>query len=145
MTFRILGGTMLALWTVAAAGALGAQETKAPQSVLDGVYTEEQAKRGEAVYAETCATCHGASLAGGEMAPALVGPDFIAGWKPQTVNDLFERVRLDMPQDNPGILTPQQTADVVSFLLSAGKYPAGTSELPKENDALKTIKLEAPK
>ncbi|MBI4486124.1 MAG: cytochrome c, partial [Acidobacteria bacterium] len=111
----------------------------------DGVYTEEQAKRGEAVYAETCATCHGAGLAGGEMAPALVGPDFIAGWKTQTVNDLFERVRLDMPQDNPGILTLQQTADVVSFLLSAGKYPAGQSELPKENDVLKTIKFEAPK
>ncbi len=136
---------MLALWTVAAVSALNAQEPKAPQSVLEGVYTEEQAKRGETVFAETCANCHGANLAGGEMAPALVGPDFIAGWKTMTLNDLFERVRLDMPQDNPGILTPQQTADVVSFMLSAWKYPAGKTELPKEHDVLKTIKIETPK
>lgn len=80
MTFRILGGSLLAVWTLAAVAALGAQEAaKAPQSVLDGVYTDEQSKRGEAIYSQTCASCHGDKLAGGEMAPALAGPDFLAG------------------------------------------------------------------
>ena len=35
-------------------------------SVWDGVYTEEQAGRGQALYAKECASCHGASLSGGE-------------------------------------------------------------------------------
>jgi mono/diheme cytochrome c family protein len=131
----------LTVWAVAAVNTLGAQ---APTSVLQGVYTKEQAKRGEAVYAETCASCHGSKLEGGEMAPALAGPDFQAGWAgKQTVNDLFVKVHQEMPQDNPGTLTPEQAADAVAFVLAGNKYPAGKTELTK--DGLKAIKIEAPK
>ena len=47
---------------------------QAQKTVWDGVYTEEQAKRGAEVYAEKCAMCHGDSLGGVESAPALTGP-----------------------------------------------------------------------
>jgi mono/diheme cytochrome c family protein len=145
-TFRTLGGTLLAAWTIAAVGAsMGAQEPAAAGSVLDGVYTEDQAKRGEAFYAEFCASCHAPALTGGEMAPALVGGDFNADWVGLTLNDLFERVRVSMPQNNPGSLSRQQNADIIAFMLSAGKYKAGKTELPKEAEALKTIKFEAQK
>src|SRR5438876_3128832 len=39
------------------------------RSVWDGVYTEEQAKRGESIYRKECAVCHGDMLTGGESAP----------------------------------------------------------------------------
>lgn len=142
MTFRILGGALLAAWAVAAAHVTAAQ---APTSVLDGVYTEEQAKRGEAIYSGTCATCHGATLNGGEMAPVLAGSDFVNGWLKQTVADLFIKVHEEMPQDNPGTLTPEQSADAVAFVLSSNKYPAGKTELTKDADVLKAIKFEPPK
>jgi S-disulfanyl-L-cysteine oxidoreductase SoxD len=147
MRFRILGGTLLTVWAVSAVSAMSGQEPQAaaPTSVLGGIYTDEQAKRGETVYAQTCANCHGATLAGGEMAPALTGPDFIAGWMKQSVHDLFVRVHEDMPQDNPGTLTPEQASDAVAFVLATNKYPAGKSELPTDKDVLKNIKFEAPK
>lgn len=129
--------------TPAPAGAPDAQA--APTSVLDGVYTPDQAKRGEQLYGQYCASCHGPALTGGEMAPALVGGDFATDWIGLTLDDLFERIRVSMPQDSPGSLSRQQNADVLAFVLSAGKYPAGTSELPREAEVLKTIKFEAPK
>ena len=64
------------------------------QSVWDGIYTEEQAKRGRALYSETCAACHAADLSGGEMAPALAGTDFMSNWNGLSVDDLFERIKV---------------------------------------------------
>jgi hypothetical protein len=46
-----------------------------------------------------------------------------------------------MPGDNPGSLNRQQVADVVSFILSFNKYPAGQMELATDGDALKAIKI----
>lgn len=61
---------------------------QAARSVWDGVYTAEQAKRGEALYGEHCASCHGAALAGAEAAPALTGFEFSANWNGLTLGDL---------------------------------------------------------
>ena len=49
---------------------VGAQATK---SVNDGVYTAEQAKRGDVLYKEQCATCHGDNLEGSGPMPPLNG------------------------------------------------------------------------
>jgi cytochrome c len=115
------------------------------RSVWDGVYTEEQATRGRALYSSECASCHGSELTGGEMAPPLSGGEFMAGWDGLTVGDLFERIRISMPQNSPGSLSGQQNADILSFLLSANKFPAGTTEMPKEAGILKQIKFEVKK
>ena len=119
-----------------------AQPTK---SVWDGVYTEEQANRGKQGYADQCSACHGPELTGGEMAPALAGGEFIAGWDGLTVGDLFERIRISMPQNSPGTLSGQQNADILAFVLASNRFPAGSSELAKESMILKTIKFEAKK
>jgi mono/diheme cytochrome c family protein len=119
-----------------------AQTTK---SVWDGVYTEEQAKRGQPMYAENCASCHGPELMGGEMAPPLATGDFLSGWDGLTVGDLFERIRISMPQNAPGSLSGAQNADILAFILSANKFPAGKDELGNQAMMLKTIKFEAKK
>ncbi len=115
------------------------------KSIWDGVYSEEQGTRGKALYAQECASCHGSELTGGEMAPPLAGGEFMAGWDGLTIGDLFERVRISMPQNAPGSLSGQQIADVLSFVFSSNKFPAGTSELPKEAGILKQIKFEVKK
>jgi len=48
-----------------------------------------------------------------------------------------------MPQDNPGALTREQDADVIAFVLSINKLPAGKAELPAQSEMLKQIKFEA--
>jgi cytochrome c len=115
------------------------------KSIWDGVYTEAQATRGKALYAEQCASCHGGELTGGEMAPPLAGGEFMAGWDGLTIGDLFERVRISMPQNAPGSLSGQQNADILAFMFSANKFPAGAAEMPKEAGILKQIKFEVKK
>jgi mono/diheme cytochrome c family protein len=110
--------------------------------VKEGIYSEEQAKRGEVVYAETCANCHGERLEGIDMSPALVGGTFTSNWNTLTLGDLFDRIRTTMPMDRPGTITPQQNADVIAYMLKANQYPAGGSELANTVTPLKTIRIE---
>jgi len=116
-----------------------------PKSVWDGVYTEEQAKRGETIYGKECAACHGPELMGGESAPPLTGGAFLANWNGLTLGDLFDRVKKTMPQISPGKLTRQQNADVLAFMLSRNKFPPGKTELYKQSEMLKEIRFESEK
>jgi|SRR2546427_4095887 len=122
---------------------LRAQATS--RSVLDGVYTDEQAKRGETTYSTSCASCHGPALAGTEMAPPLTGKSFLDNWTDTTVSDLFQKINVAMPADDPGSLKKEQTSDIVAFILATNKVPAGKTELGSEAEALKQIKIVAPK
>jgi len=115
------------------------------RSVWDGVYTEDQAKRGETIYRKECAACHGAMLTGGESAPPLTGGPFLANWNGLTMGDLFDRIRKTMPQTNPGRLTRQQDADILAFMLSVNKFPAGKTELYRQSEMLKEIRFESAK
>ena len=115
------------------------------KSVWDGIYTDAQADRGKQLYSDACASCHGPELTGGEMAPPLVGGDFTSDWNGLTVGDLFERMRISMPQNAPGSLTGQQNADILAFMLQANKFPTGTAELAKDAMMLKAIKFETKK
>jgi S-disulfanyl-L-cysteine oxidoreductase SoxD len=126
-------------------GAPGTPADTALRSVLDGAYTEEQAKRGQPLYSRECASCHGAMLEGGEEAPPLSGGTFTSNWNGSTVGDVFERIRLTMPADNPGRLSRQDDADVLAYMLSVASFPAGKAELATQTEVLKQIRFEASK
>ena len=144
MNMRYLAVAIIPFVTVVALRpSVRAQESS--KSVWDGIYTQAQADRGKGLYSEQCASCHGSELTGGEMAPPLSGGEFMAGWDGLTVGDLFERIRISMPQNAPGSLSGQQNADILAFVFNANKFPAGESELPKEAGILKTIKFEVKK
>jgi len=115
------------------------------KTTLDGVYTAPQAARGQKLYADSCASCHGDDLSGGGQAPALVGKDFNVDWNDLAMSDLFERTNGTMPADKPGTLTPAQTVDAIAFLLQKGSFPAGQTELSADAAALKAIKFVAPR
>ena len=132
----------LALPAFVADWTLSAQQT---QSVWDGIYTKEQAKRGEQLYSQRCASCHGSDLTGGETAPGLADGQFRSNWDGISVGDLFERIRISMPQDGPASLTRQQYADVVAFLFFKSDFPAGKTELPTRTEVLRQITFKAAK
>ncbi len=115
------------------------------RTAWDGVYTEDQAKRGELIYHKECAACHGDMLAGRESAPPLTGGAFLANWNGLTMADLFDRIRKTMPQSAPGRLTRQQDADILAFMLSVNKFPAGKTELYRQSEMLREIRFEATK
>ena len=115
------------------------------KTTLDGIYSEAQASRGEKVYAASCVSCHGEDLSGGGQTPPLAGKEFNGDWNDLSMGDLFDRTHLSMPADKPGSLTPEQTVDVISYLLKKGSFPAGQADLPTDTAALKAIKFVSPK
>ena len=114
------------------------------KTTLEGIYTEAQATRGEKIYADSCASCHGPDLSGGGQTPGLAGKEFNMDWNDLSMGDLFDRTRATMPADAPGTLKGEHTADVIAYLLRKGNFPAGQTELPADLTALKGIKFVAP-
>ena len=121
-----------------AVAAIGAQA----QAASAGVYAAEQATRGEVVYKEQCAACHGDNLEGSGPMPPLAGMDFLANWKGKTLGDLYEKTQTTMPATAPGTLTPEQTADVLAYMLKGSNYPAGTAALDSKMEALTPITID---
>ena len=126
-----------AVLCVGSAAALAASRT-----VWDGVYSSEQAGRGQAAYNSKCARCHGDALLGGENSPALVDSDFLEKWNGKSVGELVERTRKTMPSDGPGKLSRQQCADIVAYLLSANGFPGGKSDLATDLAVLNEISIQ---
>lgn len=134
----IVAGSLAAL-----GGAVQAQS--AAKSVWDGIYSEEQASRGAGVYSQRCGACHGVAMNGTGEAPALTGGEFVSHYDQMTVGDLYDRVRVTMPQNDPGALSRDEYADVVAFLLKQNGFPAGGAALDKRSEVLATIGFTAQK
>ena len=148
MTFRIAAGGVLILiaaGTLRTIGAPAVVSAQPPKSSWSGVYSDGQAKRGEALYVENCAACHTPDLTGGELAPPLTGPAFLARWNNKALGELFDYMRSAMPLNSPGGLDPQQNADILAFMLRKASYPVGQMDLPFQGGALNEIKLLATK
>jgi len=135
-------GFLAAASAVMLAATIGARAQQ--RTVWDGVYTDEQATRGEELYASTCVKCHGATLQGnGEGALPLTGATFKSTWNGVSLGAMFDRVRLSMPQDKPATMTRQQVADLLAFILRANKFPAGKEELARQTDLLNAIVFQS--
>lgn len=114
----------------------------ASRSVWDGVYSKEQAARGQKVYQEECLKCHGENLTG-DAAPALVGAEWLPKWNGKTAGDLFGLVRKTMPTDDPGNLSTRQYSDILAYIFSVNEFPAGQKELDRDPAVLNEIRIEA--
>jgi cytochrome c len=114
------------------------------RSVWDGVYTEKQAQRGSDLYGPKCSGCHGDDLEGDVVEhPALAGGDFMWKWNGSTLAPLFQRIHRDMPLNNAGSLTRDQSVDLLAYILSMNRLPASQRELPSDPAALGQIRVEA--
>ena len=152
----------IGIWLLAATVSVGAQEpVRFTRSVSDGVYTTQQAQRGEPLYRSYCAYCHGPDLLGrtdfpppppdlpppefrGRFKPGtppLKGATFISNWTDLSLDNLFERNRISMPQNAPGSLSRQQNADILAYVLQENGYSPGNGELGLTKEALDTIRI----
>ena len=138
----------LTAWLTSAAlavSAIGAERAQdgakagSRRTTWDGVYTDEQATRGKALYARSCAGCHKADLRGDGTAPSLVEEDFAFQWGDETVGELFQRIRKLMPSDRPNSLPAESYRDIVAFILQANAFPPGPVELSADADALNQL------
>lgn len=116
---------------------VGTAVAQSERSVWDGVYTEDQAVRGQNVFTGSCSACHNVA--------DFSGPSFLMQWEASTALDLFTLVQKTMPMDNPGSLRPQDYADVISYFFRLNAIPAGKVELDTEAEHLKLIHIEQKK
>ena len=135
------GAATVALALVATAAVSAAQSGS--RSVNDGVYTAEQAARGQALYDEQCASCHGPIRAFvPEMAALLGDHTFRARWRGRPLGELFDLIRQTMPQDALGSLSPAQSAELVAYILSGNRKPVGPTPLADDAERLGRIRFE---
>jgi quinoprotein glucose dehydrogenase len=115
-------------------------------SVWTGVYTKEQAARGQSAYRDHCSYCHHDDLLGGEdlevVPPALVAAEFEERFYGRSVGELYQRIAETMPWRAKS-LTPPVYIDIVSFLLKENGFPAGATELPPNQQQLDQILITA--
>ena len=139
---------LIAAAVVFVAAAINSSAFSQPASgttVWDGVYADEQSKRGAEVSKASCVSCHGDELAGSDLAPALRGDDFRGAWSGRTAAELFEKIQTTMPADRAGTLKPQQSADLAAYIFKINDYPAGAADLASEMPALQQIKITSKK
>ena len=119
---------------------------QAGKTTAEPVYTAAQAARGETVYTKSCIECHLRDLTGGNPesapAPALTGTEFTSYWNGKSIGDVWDAIRMNMPKSDPGTITPEQSADILAYIISFNRGPAGSTELPAQADVLKTIKFK---
>jgi S-disulfanyl-L-cysteine oxidoreductase SoxD len=104
------------------------------KTTQSGVYSREQAARGQDVYMGTCRTCHSAD--------AYTAATFTAKWEGKPLSELFLFIRDQMPKNEPGSLAPEEYADVLAYLLRINRMPAGNTDLPTEADQMKSIRFQ---
>jgi len=143
-SIALASAVIVAGLAMAGSVAVTAQEA-ARRNVWDGIYTADQAQRGEAAYAQRCSVCHGGQLNGTGEAPGLVGGEFISHYNELSVGELFDRIRTTMPMDNPNSLSREEYADILAFLLKFNEFPAGETPLDRRSEMLGMIDFVAQK
>lgn len=121
---RTIIGPGLAAFLLAAGGA-----NADPRTINDAIYTDEQAEVGEKLYAEHCLACHDKKY----FRPVL------KAWEGQPLGLLYTVMSASMPESNPGALPRKDYVDILAYILSLNRYPAGESELDYKDGTLDGI------
>jgi len=139
-------GAALCLLLLLAGVPLASGQDASKGSIWSGVFTDAQARRGEAAFQSNCAACHGKTLqATNPDAPNLTGPSFSTSWQGKPVADLFALMRSSMPLGAGGSLSDPEYLDIVAYILKFNGYPAGDRELGPDDQMLKQIVIEPKK
>lgn len=105
-----------------------------PVSVYTGVYSDDQADRGQRLQRQNCAACHSTSdWSAGRL---------LSGWSGQTAFDLVSHIRNTMPLNAPGSLSLQEYTDIFAYMLELNDVPAGAGELEATDAALQAVEIE---
>ena len=132
-----------ALFVVFGAAAAAQSTDSSTTTVWQGVYSEAQAARGKVEYTTHCASCHRDDLGG--YNEIIKGARFMEKNRESVLQLFFEKTRTTMPRGAPASLTDKAYVDIVSYVLKANEFPAGTAELRVEDlSKIKVVGKDGP-
>lgn len=99
-----------------------------------GVYSREQAARGQQVFLTLCKNCH--------TPESHTSDAFVAKWNGKSLSELFQYIRDQMPKNEPGSLSAEEYADVLAYVLRLNRIPAGDADLPADANETKSIRID---
>ena len=111
----------------------GGPARAAPRSTLTGVFLLEQAGKGQELYAGRCRSCH-------TQAAHIV--NFKTNWAGRPLAEPFQYISENMPKDNPGTLSSEETTVVLAYFLQLIGMPPGKDSLPADSAALSEIRID---
>lgn len=97
-----------------------------------GMFTSEQAVRGEQRFRQACSMCHSIEEQAGSLR---------ARWGNGTLADLFKVLVTTMPQNTPGTLSPDDYASIVALYLRQSGHAPGATELPSDPARLSQMRI----
>lgn len=132
-TTLALTGSFL-VWAVALGFSGAAAEPVVQKTTNDGVYTKAQADGAKALYDKVCLDCHPFTVAEKKKPKDIpLGEEpFIEEWEGRSVRELISIIALTMPNDGSAVVTDEEAADLVAYILQRNNYPAGSTPLTKD-------------
>jgi glucose dehydrogenase/cytochrome c5 len=104
------------------------------------IYSQAQALRGQQVFDDKCAHCHGVNTWG----PSLQGNSFWSSWNQKTARSLYSTIIGAMPPDQPGSLSEKTLLDITAYLFQANGFPSSEKEITSPSD-LNSVRVVQPK
>jgi mono/diheme cytochrome c family protein len=96
-------------------------------------FSEAQADRGRDIFRAACTECHYSS--------EFSDSQFKFKWSRRSAGNLYDLIQTSMPETAPGSLSPEETVDIVSYVLRMNGFEAGSAELAPDPDVLDGISL----
>ena len=124
---RYAVGTACCAFVIVAASSI-AGDARQLRPLTAGVYSAEQATRGQELYDDQCASCHGVEMEG-SIGPPMVGDAFMANYSERPLTTLVDKIQNTMPFQSAGTLSREQSIDLAAYILQGGEFPAGQAEL----------------
>jgi mono/diheme cytochrome c family protein len=125
----------IAVLSAATLWGLSAQDRQ--RTIRDGVFSPQQAARGQRLFESICTNCH--------EIEEFTGPDaYLEGVEGESLWDTFDFVSSEMPEDDPGSLKPEEYAAVLAYIFSVYGMGSGESDLPLDRDSLRAITIARP-
>ena len=134
---RVAGFSLVLLLAAAFAFPVAGWAQSAPpasRSTRAGVYTADQALKGQELYVMHCVSCHSAIT--------HTGPEFAGKWEGRPFWELYSFVRDAMPKSDPGSLTEREYITVLAYVLKMNGMPPGEAALSTDSTELSRIRIE---
>ncbi len=104
-----------------------------PETTLDGIFTVEQANRGEGLFDTHCVRCHSIQ--------EFSGPAYGSIWVGAPLSALYLRIANTMPLDQPGSLGTTEATAITAHILAENDMPSGSAELGGDVEWLTSIAI----